>query len=513
VLDAKNMRMYVVSSITMQDNLELDPAKLSTRLRNAMIKDLKLAYTLRFCLQQSLQDYPKNLASCMDLILSTGDNSSTRKVVDMEFSDESDQWLVQLTLETPGKLLEIVHFDLLEGHFFVAGKPIGKLPAEYKQKDLLLNLFGDQNLPVYPSALPGMDYRLAGKIKDHEVHLGFRRGDLIVRTRFRNRTLELIPNDKFVNALSFDLPGELLFNCTHWMDLATKRIEISQGTAFEGSNPSNWIIDSVTGNTIHHNGRLLDPHSSLFKKVTGIFRFFEDERNITVLQPGKGSLEVHLRRLELHFLVNKSGRLECDQLRSEIDPVQDAGTWYGLRSKIVLKEPIGRAQVPRYRRSIIVPTGLMTVKRDDIHVTVRLENSGKYVRYTVNDILGRIECGAEPLVLYLKAQFHAYTSFVLPDPLTKRTGTEEALHCLSSGYCQPWTPLSLWSTAPLLDLARLTPRRHYYPAGLKVMQRIDWDPNLTATIQHDGYRVLVEAILIKSEELSRFALSSGPFQY
>lgn len=41
----------------------------------------------------------------------------------------------------------------------------------------------------------------------------------------------------------------------------------------------------------------------------------------------------------------------------------------------------------------------------------------------------------------MKAYLHAATSFVLPDPLTGRTGTEEALHCLTSGSCQPWTPL------------------------------------------------------------------------
>src|SRR2546427_393498 len=54
----------------------------------------------------------------------------------------------------------------------------------------------------------------------------------------------------------------------------------------------------------------------------------------------------------------------------------------------------------------------------------------------------RLSCPPEPRLLYSKAQFHAFSSFVLPDPLTGRTGTEEALHTLRSGYCQPWTPMS-----------------------------------------------------------------------
>ena len=35
-----------------------------------------------------------------------------------------------------------------------------------------------------------------------------------------------------------------------------------------------------------------------------------------------------------------------------------------------------------------------------------------------------------------------FASFVLPIPLTWRTGTEEAVHTPESGFCQPWTPRS-----------------------------------------------------------------------
>lgn len=66
---------------------------------------------------------------------------------------------------------------------------------------------------------------------------------------------------------------------------------------------------------------------------------------------------------------------------------------------------------------------------------------------------------------------HAYTSFILPDPLTGRTGTEEALHCLNSGCYQPWTPLNEGHTQLLRDLASLTPKRVYYPHDMKVMQK------------------------------------------
>ena len=97
------------------------------------------------------------------------------------------------------------------------------------------------------------------------------------------------------------------------------------------------------------------------------------------------------------------------------------------------------------------------------------------------------------------------TSFVLPDPLTGRTGAEEALHCLHSGYCQPWKHLSPGNLNILVSIADLTPKREYYPRDMKAMQQVFWSPHLTPTIQRDEFRPIVEAICAKSEKLSVFA--------
>jgi hypothetical protein len=144
---------------------------------------------------------------------------------------------------------------------------------------------------------------------------------------------------------------------------------------------------------------------------------------------------------------------------------------------------------------------------------VEVENDGKYRDYghfVINDVLGRLDCPAEPRLLYFKALAHAYTSFVLPDPLTGRTGTEEALHCLRSGYCQPWTTVTELESGTLQLIAKLAPRREYYPKGRKVMQKTFWDPRLTTTIQDDGLKAAVEEIYAKSEQISVFALQPIP---
>lgn len=226
---------------------------------------------------------------------------------------------------------------------------------------------------------------------------------------------------------------------------------------------------------------------------------------MTVFQPLKNNLTVELKRLSLSFTVNFKKHLESSQLHAEIDADQDCGTWYGLRSKIVLRDTIN----PRVR-SILVPLpasddNSIKSRCHGIHVQVHIENNGAYGRFFVNDSLGRIDCPAEPWQLYTKALLHAVTSFLLPDILTKRTGTEEAVACLKSGLYQPWVPLPLTSRLCLLKIARLSPSRKYYPEDGKSMQKVDWNDKWTTTIQYDGYESIVQNIIDKSDSLEKFS--------
>lgn len=236
-----------------------------------------------------------------------------------------------------------------------------------------------------------------------------------------------------------------------------------------------------------------------------IFDGFEMPHEITIYQPRNSNLIVDLVRLAVSFRVNKRGLLECRQLQAEIDPDQDAGTWYGLKSKIVLRSIVTPTSEIQRQRSILVPIGDLRYRRNGPHVEVLVANNGDYGRFTINEVLGRLDCPAEPRLLYLKAQLHAYTSYFLPDRLTGRTGTEESLHCLTSGYCQPWMPLAISSNVSLASLAKLTPRREYYPPDLKKMQQVFWNPDLTFTIQHDGFRTIVERVRAKSVQLATFS--------
>ncbi|TLD21235.1 hypothetical protein PspLS_09303 [Pyricularia sp. CBS 133598] len=280
----------------------------------------------------------------------------------------------------------------------------------------------------------------------HEVDIGSRNGQVLVRARKGPRIFELIPLEAFGSVASSDLTGPLIAGHIHWLDLTSRKVEI---------RPEN--------------------------------------------QP---SLDIELRGVQLKFHVNNSRLPHCIQLEAEVDPNQNIGTWCGFHSKLVLRG------TKSDRRTVLVPLAALEYKRDGPHVLFKSDYNTSVGKYVVNEILGRIDCAAEPTLILKKAHIHAMSSYVIPDELTGRTGTEETLATLSSADIQPWLPLGLAQFRILRSIAQLSPRREYYPdMNSKLLKTEFWDPELTTTIQDENYRRLVDVILTKSERLRRFHAS------
>jgi len=501
-MDAEDLCSFVQASVALQENLVVDLAKLPQHLKHMLVRDMKMAYQIQSLIQQSIQSNPASLGDAINETWSDSGNSTGRTFSPWQFISSPQRWAVSMITSTAGKSIasQVVHYNYVEGHLLVDGKPLGRLPRDIRESEDVNELFGNQHLLTFPSSLRGMSHVMATRVRGHEIHFGFRGRSVVIQALTRNGLLEYVPRRVFVDKDSFDLPLSLLENCVHWLNLDSKRLEIRRKPVIWTTRRNDWILD-VLGRRMQRNRVfLVDPHSNLCKLMAGIFRDFDDPQQLTVFQPQRGRLSVELRHLELSFFVNKSSLLECRELRAEIDPNQDAGTFYGLDSKIVLRDV---ANIKR--RSIITALGELIYKRHGMHVTVRARSTDEYGRFGIDDVLGRLSCPPEPRLLYSKAQFHAFTSFVLPDSLTGRTGTEEALHTLKSGYCQPWTPMGDSPASILRVIKRLSPARDYYPRDKRRLQTVIWDQHLTMSIQHDGYEALVQEILAKSDRLRAFA--------
>lgn len=515
LLEANDLTVFLECSFTLKDNLPANEvgfiSKMPAFLKKLYVSDLKLVHRLEAQLRRAILSLNRAVNLAVNSVWADAEAQSTRIFTEWEFfSEPYDGWVTAQSMSVDGLLEQSVFFDIIEGTLLIDGQPLGHLPDDYTKQEFFHRMFGNRVFMTYPSSIPGMSYQLASLFEGHQIHFGFRDGVPFMRARWAKRTLELVPPTTFLSTNKApDLPLPLVDGCVHWLDLASHSIEIRSSSTMWWHKQRNWVIDLETRQA--HRGKidqgyslLVDPRSSIFNRIATIIEPFEHRSRMTVFQPQRSNVSLHLPGLELSFRVNWEGLLESQQLRAVVDSNQDAGTFYGIESKLILYDSI----VPE-DRSIIVAMGPTTIEKNGAHVGVRIDHTGFYARFLINKVLGRLECASEPRLIYFKAYCHAITAFVLPDPLTGRTGTDEAIHCLRSGNAQPWAPVDTVAYGILSSIADLTPKRVYYPEKLKVLQKVIWSNYLSSTAQHDEFRPIVRKILQQCHELHRFHLGSA----
>ncbi|KAF7169283.1 hypothetical protein CNMCM5623_002079 [Aspergillus felis] len=501
-MTAQDFKVFLETSLAMQESLVVDLTKFSSMTRSMLVRDIKMGAVMRDRLGVWMKQHPSAVNEALD---STWPASS-RSYTDWNFTPISNDtcWVTATAQDSDGDgNPQVVHLHLLQGHLLLDGQTIGKLPTDITDSDLLKTLFGNQRLFAFPSNMAGMRYVLALNKEGYQIHLGYRSKQLVVRAVKSGLILELVPRVVFGqgSGLDLDLPATLVEECVHWLDINSGILYVRRQARMW--NDDFWVLNLRSRRAQRKRMSLIDQCSSIFRSITQIFRHFEDPCNIMVTQPLNGPLCVDLKRMNLTFYVNKKNLLQCKQLSAEVDPNQDAGTFYGLQSMLVLRNVYNRAQ-----RSIIVPLGELEYIRKGMHVAVRIRNTGLYARYIVDNVLGRLQSPQDLQILYTKALLHAFTSSFIPDTLTGQTGTEESLRSLQTGQFQPWNPLTELEIRILQSIADLTARREYYPKDRKCQQIVHWNQNLTSFIQHDGYRPAVDTILLKSKRLTSFAVDS-----
>ncbi|KAI8716467.1 hypothetical protein NCS52_00940700 [Fusarium sp. LHS14.1] len=513
ILTNDDMTCFFRASIALQEHLLVSVDDLSLALKSLLILDLSNCYHMRFMVRDWIEKNPRCLEDAINETWSDAGDLG-RRYSGWTFLEGYHAWWATARVEgtnlTGSQEKQVVHYHLVQGHLTVDGMPLGRLPLEMREDPAIRELFGGQHLLTRPSSI--LEHQLVNQVEGHQIHFGFRKGKVIIQAIFRGALLEHVPRSVFKGETGYDLPSPLVDDCVHWLNLNTGQMEMRRKPRIWTPRLSNWVFDLRSRYATRNYGRrtrngplnpgtyLVDPRSAIAQKIYRIFQGFEDADKLTIYQPrGGGSLSVEMKRLEIRFFVNAKGLLQCPQLNAEVDPRQDVGALYGLCSHILL-----RGVANSDNKSIIVPIGSMRWQRSGMHVAVTLQNTGMYAKFTVNQLLGRLDCPPEPLLLYLKAALHALTSFPLPDKLTGRTGTEEARHCLLAASSQPWTPLQGFSRPLLAAIRSLSPKRSLYPPGLDIYQKVKWDDHLTMTIQHEGLAPLVDNIVMRSEELETF---------
>ncbi|KAI0593909.1 hypothetical protein F4775DRAFT_607001 [Biscogniauxia sp. FL1348] len=515
-IDEDQLAILCECSATIFDNTPDDIQNLGHIKMCSFIRDLRMMHNLEAQIGLSLARYGKK-ALCT--VLNCLWPASESKHIDS--MTLQDHWInLQFNGGEDG-VTQFVDFNYMHGILLIDGQLLGRLPSDPQSTPILEELFGNQvSLMKYPSDSPGMSYVLNIRKHDYSIHIGYDKGKMIIRaicnSKNNRQILELIPRDVFHRGNNSDLPAALVVECFHWLDIRSGILDIRpKSKDFWRSHYQNWKLDLSTSMCVRYTysgseETLVDPYCPLFTRVAQIFRDFEYPSRLTIYQPQQYSLVVDMPRMQLRWFVNTSLKLQSHHLKAEIDPSQCIGTWHGLDSKIVcqsLRDPLDRF--------VLVPLGETKTVRRGCHVRVTLTTSWAapavhYLSFMVNRILGRIDCTAEPVLVYKKAELHALTSFILPDVLTGLTGSESALNILSSGVSQPWSPLSPFSTPILDSIFKLSPMRVYYPEDRKIMKKEIWSPDHPTTVQREEYRFLVDRIMSQSGRVAAFYPQESP---
>ncbi|KAI9742781.1 MAG: hypothetical protein M1818_003510 [Claussenomyces sp. TS43310] len=219
-MNAKDLGFFVRASIALQENLVVDISKMTRDLKNILIRDMKLGYRIRSLVQRSILSNPDSLGAGINETWSDSDNSM-RTYSPWKFLEANEGWVMS-TITSKAEQTgdpQILHYNFIEGHLLVDGKPLGKLPLDLRGSDAVKELFGNQHLLTFPSSLSGMSHVLATRPNGQQIHFGSRGMSVVIQALTRDSILEYIPRHIFRDDAGFDLPSTLVDDCVHWLDL------------------------------------------------------------------------------------------------------------------------------------------------------------------------------------------------------------------------------------------------------------------------------------------------------
>ncbi|KAF8601976.1 hypothetical protein BDV93DRAFT_495249 [Ceratobasidium sp. AG-I] len=435
-------------------------------------------------------------------------------------ADPNTRWVSTVTGSTTR---QSVHLNLLEGRFLIDGKPLGRLPREYVSHPSYTRLFGQKVLDVVPASSPGMEFATRVHVNDYQISFALDTGSkaLIIQAQKDGRTYELVPH----TILADDLPLFFSSDYHHWADLQSGVIELRPL-----SKP--WLIDyrnwqlrfSTTADSVVElvteggSSFLTDIHSPLFRSTSQRLAPLETSRYLHVTYSPERQINVDLPRMKLSFFVNDHHDLESHNMRRQVvDENQSSGAMLGLQNQLLLRAKDSTARNLPQSRTVLIPHGTVQFSTQGNHVSVSIDvgtsREVAFHQYKVDTDLRYLASGTGLTSRLFKIHLHALTSHCLPDPLTGRTGTEEALYELSEPATSSFEQITMEQAELLKQIGALTPGREYYPVHLRSMQTVHW-ANLPPLSQHYAFGTVTETILRRADALRLFhPLDFDPMSY
>ncbi|KAG1735376.1 hypothetical protein EDB19DRAFT_1638507 [Suillus lakei] len=512
-----DIEVFAYCAVMIYDNTPSQLGDLSQHSKLLLERDKRCCQALEPAIRQYVEFHREGLDCATVKIWGSYKHGTPWRAL----SAPNSRWLMAQTAPSCSQLPQDVHFNLISGCLLIDGKQLGRLPSKIVQHPTYQSIFGDQVLDIAPADIRGMEYATCGNLRDHQVSFALRdSNDLIIRAKHIEHdspVLQLIPSHKFVD----DLPTILVAGHTHWLNLRTNEIEIRPAENAWKSSSENWVLRfAVSGSSMVQNSSgatLVDIRSQTWDMISKRLRPLEDSRFIAVTyneaSGNTPSLKADLPRYGLEFFIDEDGELQSRNMRNMVvDVIQSTGTMLGLVNQLILRP---KSQVAdEHPRTVIIPDGRISYSANGHHVRVTIAPEGIRVTYQLYRVDTDLRCLTGNVGLTSKlyqALLHAVTSGCLPDSLTGRTGTEEALHLLHSAACRSFMKLRPRDTDLLREISSLSTGRVWYPTHLQKMQRISWSC-LAPLAQHHGFHPAAKSIMDYGIRLSTFSEGSENLQ-
>jgi hypothetical protein len=504
--------IFIQASITVQEHLSQVSSRKDHILRVMFDRWQTLCYRALCCLRSEICEQRKHsLDSAIALCWQGYESGLPWEPVQFPY----EHWVSSVTTSNANSAPLLVHYNLLTAELLVNGLPLARLPSQYKDHPTYSTLFGSTILDVMPSPVLGMDFSVKSTYAGHTVHLGmesYHNGNCV---SFQNMMVKAIDTDNQYDLIPSAIfrhifPLSFIDEHVHWYDHKENKIEFRSINSAWPSSSSQWQLVPYQGLwQLSRNGiAVVGLSSTTARSYASILKAIEDPEYLHILYDQQSKqLEIDLPRVQLSFFVEQGGiQIQSRQFRGfYVDPDQEFGTLIGLQNKLVCKNDKRGTN-----RIIIIPDGKVTYRKTESHILVNISRHAvsDFHVYHVDELLGRLlDNGSVYSKLFL-CYLHAITSYCVPDPLSRHTGTEQALSILRSGAVRSFDYLSENSIAMLLRIAKINPSRHYYPAHERVMQQITWDPHLDALSQHGLFHTSVQTLLEQAKRTQTFCLGS-----
>ncbi|KAH7882701.1 hypothetical protein F5I97DRAFT_1984211, partial [Phlebopus sp. FC_14] len=492
----EDVEILVCCAILVHDNT---PAKLDSIPETSKLlleRDRRLSWALENVLSNLIQNNDEGLHYAVSRMWPSYQRGSLWE----EATYPNSRWF---SCWTASQKSQQVSFNLLDGTLLVDGKPSGKLPLDVMRHPLYQLVFGNQRiLDVIPGSTPGMEFSTRELISHcWQVHFAMKGNKLTIKAQAQGKdhVLELIPQEE----LRTDLPEPLVMDHVHWLNPSTRKLEVRPLSNQWESSVYNWEIHLVPGaySAQKCSLRLVDIRSRTWKMISDRLKPLECSHNLLVTLAPDGQVSVDVPRYGLSFFIGQDGELYSRNLRGMVyDANQSTGTMIGLINKLVLRPNVQLAE-EHSPRCVLIPEGKVSVTSDGDHSAVRINSDTlprvTYQTYKIDTTMGCMESLTGNVSLTNKlfqAYLHAVTSSPYgTDPLTKKTGTEEALEILRSASCRSFMKIGSRDAELLCLIGSLAPGRVWYPAHLAKMQKVGWTC-LPAAAHHHGFYLAAKSI-------------------